>query len=379
MRLTIVVDGSKTAVEQVVKQLYKIIQVRKVSDVTVHRRPLPHLRGAHRPAPETWWRVWLALNVARLVSRLRIEPDVIECPEWMAEGMALGLRGMLPLLVRLHSTARQVFPYSGQGAQLRGYDGRIAMWLEESSARRANVVVSTRSNLDEVAGQMCLDPAALHAIPYPVRLLPVMPMPDPRQQRVTFVGRLEPRKAPELILRAAPEVLARQPKVKFTFVGRDGVAPGLFGSAEWLAGEAERLGVAHAVELTGQLDRGALVEQLRRATVCAFPSRWESFGNVLAEAASVGRPVVASAIAPFKELVEEGVTGRLVALDDPAAWARALVEVLSDPERARAMGQAGAQRIAGISAPDHVAELALVAHEHAIERWRRGLRARADA
>ncbi len=90
-------------------------RTRQVGRVTIHRRPLPHVRGAHRPAPEVWWRAWLALNVARLVKRLRIEPDVVECPEWMAEGLALGLRGMFPLVVRLHSTARQVFPHSGQG------------------------------------------------------------------------------------------------------------------------------------------------------------------------------------------------------------------------------------------------------------------------
>jgi D-inositol-3-phosphate glycosyltransferase len=296
----------------------------------------------------------------------------------MAEGLGLALRGALPLVVRLHSTARQVFPYSGQGAQLRGSDGRLAMWLEETSARRANVVVSTRSNLDEVAGWMRLDRSALHAIPYPVRLPPLMPMPEPSAPRVTFVGRLEPRKAPEVVLRAAPAVLERQPGVRFTFVGRDGVATGLFPSAAWLRSEAKRLGVSHAIELTGQLDRGGLIEQLGRATVCAFPSRWESFGNVLAEAASVGRPVVASPIPSFRELVDDGITGRLAPLDDTSAWAEALVEILSDEGRARMMGEAGAQRIAGISAPAHVAELALAAYEHAIERSRRGLRAARD-
>jgi glycosyltransferase involved in cell wall biosynthesis len=351
---------------------------RKLSGVTVHRRPLPHVRGAHRPAPEVWWRAWLALHVARLVEGLRIDADVVECPEWMAEGLVLTMRRRVPLVVRLHSTARQVFPHSGQGAQLRRYDGRLAMWLEETSARRANVVVSTRSNLDEVGSWMRLDPAALHAIPYPVRLLPLMPMSDPHPPQVTFVGRLEPRKAPEVVLRAAPAVLERHPDARFTFVGRDGVAPGLFPSSQWLTSEAQRLGIWHAVELTGQLDRGDLIEQLGRSTVCAFPSRWESFGNVLAEASSAGRAVVASTIPPFRELVEDGVTGRLAPLEDTAAWAQALLEILSDAGRARAMGEAGAQRIAGISAPARVAELALAAYEHAIDRWRRGLRAAAD-
>src|SRR5437588_13122531 len=137
---------------------------------------------------------------------------------------------------------------------------------------------------------MRLDPSALHAIPYPVRLPPLMPMPDPSAPRVTFVGRLEPRKAPELVLRAAPAVIERQPGVRFIFVGRDGVTPGLFPSSVWLRREAERLGISHAIELTGQLDRGGLIEQLGRATVCEFPPRWEGFGHGLAEPAAAGRP-----------------------------------------------------------------------------------------
>ena len=346
-----------------------------VRGVTVHRRPLPRVRGSARLPPESWRRSLLPLSVARLIARLALEPDVIECPEWSAEGLALALRGASPLVVRLHSSARQLFPYTGQGTRLRGLDGKLAAWLEEISARRANVVVSTRSNLDEVAGRLGLDDRALHPIPYPVRLGEPAPMPPNGAPRVTFVGRLEPRKAPEVVLRAAPKVLAAMPDARFTFVGRDAIADGAPPSTAWLREEAARLGVAHAVELTGQLDRTGVEEQLRRATVCAFPSRWESFGNVLAEAAATGRPVVASPIPPFRELVDDGVTGRLAPLDDEQAWADALLEVLGDSERASAMGRAGAGRIAAISSPARVADLALAAHEHAIERWRRGARA----
>ena len=94
----------------------------------------------------------------------------------------------------------------------------------EITARRANVVVSTRSNLDEVAGRLGLDDRALHPIPYPVRLGEPAPMPPNGAPRVTFVGRLEPRKAPEVVLRAAPKVLAAMPDARFTFVGRDATA-----------------------------------------------------------------------------------------------------------------------------------------------------------
>lgn len=343
--------------------------------VTVHRCGLPPV---HRPAervPETWRRLLLAVSVARLIEWLGIEPDVIECPEWMAEGLWLGLRGRFPLVTRLHSTARQIFEFSGQGGALHGLDGQVAKWLEETSARRANVVISTRANLREVKGWMRLDAAALHAIPYPVRLPQASTILADGPPQVTFVGRFEPRKAPEMVLRAAPRVLAEVPDARFTFVGRDMVEPGARPSARWMREEAERLGVAHAVTFTGQLDRAGVDEQLRRSTVCAFPSKWESFGNVVAEASAVGCAVVVSDIGAFRDLVEDRVTGCVVAQSDQDAWARALIALLRDRDRARAMGKAGSQHVRRLSDPRRVAELTLTAHEAAIERFSRRQRA----
>jgi len=344
---------------------------KEAAGVTVHRYGLRALQRPARYAPETWRRIVQAVSVARLVPRLGLSPDVVECPEWMAEGLGLALRGRRPLVVRLHSCARQLFPISRQGGHLRGLDGRLAAWLEEASASRANVVISTPANLAEVKGWMRLDERVLHAIPYPVRLPPVSALSSSGPPRVTFVGRLEPRKGPEIVLRTAPQVLAAVPDARFCFVGRDSVAAGEMPSTDWLRREAARLGVAHAVEFTGQLDRDGVDDQLRRATVCAFPSSWESFGNVVAEASASGRPVVASAIPGFRDLVEDGVTGRMVRLDDPVGWAAALIDLLRDRQKARAMGEAGARRVAGISDPARVADQTLAAHEHAIERWKK--------
>jgi len=348
---------------------------REVAGVTVHRVGLPRLRGFGGRAPETRRRVVLAASVAREVRRLRPPPDVVECPEWMAEGLGLALTGSLPLVVRLHSSARQLFPYTGQGGHLRGWDGRGAARLEELSARRANVVVSTRANLEEVAGPLRLDERALHAIPYPVRLPPVAPPAPSGPPRITFVGRLEPRKGPEILIRAAPKVLAAVPDARLAFVGRDAVAPGAPPSSDWLRREAERLGVADALELTGHLDPAGVREQLRRATVCAFPSRWESFGNVVAEASAMGRPVVVSPIPAFHDLVRDGRTGHVAALEREDEWAAALIGLLRDRERAAALGRAGAEHIARISEPGRVADLALASYEHAVRRWRAGQRA----
>lgn len=343
--------------------------------VTIHRFALPHVGRPARHVPEAWRRILLAVSVARLLPRLGAAPYVVESPEWMAESLILGFDDRVPLVVRLHSSARQLFPLSGQGGSCMEWDGRLAAWMEEVSARRAHVVISTRSNLAEMADPMRLDERALHTIPYPVRRPPLQPLDDTAPPTVAFVGRLEPRKAPEVVLRAAPQVLAAVPDCRFVFIGRDVTPPGSRSSSQWLRREAKRLGVDHAVEFTGQLDRAGLEAELGRATVCTFPSRWESFGNVLAEASAIGRPVVATPIAPFQELVRDGVTGRLVGAENVEGWGRALVELLGDRRAARDMGKAGARHVAGISDPEHVADLTLAAHEHARDRWQRGERA----
>jgi glycosyltransferase involved in cell wall biosynthesis len=339
--------------------------------VVIHRFGQARVMGIGRLTrlPESWRRVWTAAAAARLLARLP-RPTIVECPEWQAEGLLIGVRRSLPLVVRMHSAARQLFPHTGQGDGLRHLDARLAARLEELSARRAAVVISTRSNLAEMLPVIGVDESATHAIPYPVRLPPPSPLADDAPPRVVFVGRLEPRKGPEVLLRAAPRVVASVPGARFVFVGRDGVVPGAPSSSAWLRAEAERLGVAHAVDLVGQRDLDGVYEELRKATVCAFPSRWESFGNVVAEAAAVGRPVVTSSLPPFEDLVSEGVSGWRVPVDDPGEWAAPLIRALSDRQEARRMGMAGADLVTRLSDPSHVADLTLAAYEHAIERTR---------
>ncbi len=349
-----------------------------VGSVTVHRRALPRVRASERLPPESRRRLWLAANVARLIPRLGFEPTVVECPEWMAEGFVLSFQQRWPLVVRLHSSARQLFPYTGQGGEWHGLDGRLAARLEEVTIRRANVVASAGANLAEMAPRLRLDERALRVISYPMALPSLRPMPHPDSPRVTFLGRFEARKGPEVLLRAAPRVLAAVPGARFAFVGRDATEPGTPSSAAWLRREAERLGVAEAVEVREQFGREAVLRELERTTVCAAPSRWESFGYVVAEAQAVGRPVVVSSIPPFRDLVEDGVTGRIAPDESGEAWAGALIDLLRNQQRAAEMGQAGAARITAISDPGHLADLTLEAYRHAIDRWREGRRAAAD-
>jgi len=75
--------------------------------------------------------------------------------------------------------------------------------------------------------------------------------------------------------------------------------------------------------------------------VLCLPSLFEGMPLTAIEAAAMGRPVVATAVDGTPEVVHDGRTGRLVPPGDPPALARALLDLLRDPDQARRMGQAG--------------------------------------
>ena len=131
-------------------------------------------------------------------------------------------------------------------------------------------------------------------------------------------------------------MLDRIPGARFVLVG-DGPERAA------LARQAHNLGIADRVALRGLVAQGADV--LSEMSVFALPSHVEGMSNALLEAMAAGLPVVATDVGGNGEVMVAGETGLLVPPRDPDALAEALVLLLKDPERARAMGAAGRARV----------------------------------
>jgi glycosyltransferase involved in cell wall biosynthesis len=185
--------------------------------------------------------------------------------------------------------------------------------------------------------------------------------------RIAFCGRLEHRKGPDVLVRAMPAILEQVPDATLALRGADTAEGSEGGYARALRGSIAELGVGHAVEVLDRWSPDAVREELRGAAVCAVPSRWESFGLVAAEASALGRPVVAAAIPGLADVVENGRTGSLFAPEDPDALAAAVVPLLRDPDLARRLGAAGAERVRARFDPAVVAAETLAAYERAID------------
>jgi len=151
-----------------------------------------------------------------------------------------------------------------------------------------------------------------------------------------FVGRIQPLKAPDVLLRAAAVMIERDPALRERLVVV--VCGGPSGSGldhpTALAELAQDLGIADLVRFEPPSDRTRLADWYRAADATVVPSYSESFGLVAVESQACGTPVVAASVGGLRTAVADGRSGLLVQGHQPEAWARELARVLT-PERDR--------------------------------------------
>jgi glycosyltransferase involved in cell wall biosynthesis/GT2 family glycosyltransferase len=338
---------------------------------TVHTAPYTQLRGFGRPLGLPRLGLWVsqAYSVWREYRRLGLEVDVIESPELYAEAAGIALLDRrTPLVVRLHSG----FAVLAVPPQNTGLDYRATVAVEDFAARSADIVVSTAPHLASTTHDLHLDPRRTRAIIYPVPERPLAPAVE--SNVVLFAGRLERRKCPEVLIEAAPEILRSIPSARFRFVGADTSDPERGSYRSFLEALAVERGVADAVEFVGQVPHEQVQVEMSHAGVCAFPSRWESFGLVVADAAAIGRPVVVSNIAAFTDFVSDGFSGRIVTREDGSSWARAIIAALTERERSSEMAAELRDQLQARAAPATVAGEVLESYAAAVSvrKARRG-------
>jgi phosphatidylinositol alpha-mannosyltransferase len=152
-----------------------------------------------------------------------------------------------------------------------------------------------------------------------------------RDEHVVFIGRQEPRKGLQVLLRAWPEI-HRTTGARLRVVGADPLAVRLLFT---------RLRIpADGVDVLGFLSQDDLTAELLRAKALVAPSLGgESFGMVLTRAFACATPVVASDISGYRGVMETDA-GLLVPPDDPAALAAAVAEILADEPAREKLGRA---------------------------------------
>ncbi len=305
--------------------------------------------------------------------------DVVHSHTWYANlgGHLASLLHGAPHVVTAHSLE----PLRPWKAEQLGGGYALSSWIERTAyeAAAAVIAVSAGMRADVLRSYPGVDPGRVHVVhngidtelwsrrerPDAVRALGV----DPDRRSVVFVGRITRQKGLPYFLRA---VAALDPDVQIVLCAGAPDTAEIMAEVEGLVAglRQERQGV---VWIDRMLEREDVVALLSSATAFACPSVYEPLGIVNLEAMACEAPVVGTATGGIPEVVADGVTGRLVQIEqsddgtgtpvDPEAFVRdmaaTLAEVVADPQRARAMGAAGRARAVEEFGWDTVAERTL--------------------
>jgi glycosyltransferase involved in cell wall biosynthesis len=295
-------------------------RLEKVENVTLYP-----LRGSHGPAR-------LAdLRDLSLLARLAGRADVVH-----AHSSKAGFLTRLAAVARHRTRCTLFTPHGWSFWVAGGLEGRAYLALERLGARwcRAIVAVSgAERDAGLAAGVGRFD--QYRVIPNGVDLEPFLRDPRPHPGRIAFVGRLRSPKRVDLALEALRIVREAIPEATLDIVG-DGP---LRGSLEK---QADSLAIREHVRFLGT--RSDLPEILQAAACFLFASDYEGCPLVVIEAMAAGLPVVATSVGGVPELVVDRETGLLVEPGNSGELASALQDVLSSPEKSRALGARGRER-----------------------------------
>jgi len=292
--------------------------------------------------------------------------DVVHSHTWYANfaGHLASLLHGIPHVVTAHSLE----PLRPWKAEQLGGGYAVSSWVEKTAYESAAAVIAVSEGMrqDILRSYPSLDPAKVRVIYNGIDVDSWRPVDDPEllarhgidpaRPSVVFVGRITRQKGLPYFLRAA-ELLPEEVQIVLCAGAPD--TPQILEEVQALvrALQEKRSGVVWIDEF---LQRDQLCAILSAATAFVCPSVYEPLGIVNLEAMACGAAVVGTATGGIPEVVVDGVTGRLVPIDqvqdgtgtplNPERFvsdlAAVLTEVVSDPERARAYGTAGRARAA---------------------------------
>jgi D-inositol-3-phosphate glycosyltransferase len=293
--------------------------------------------------------------------------DVIHAHYWLSGVAARSLRAVWGApFVQMFHTLGHMKNRVAQSADERESDLRLR--TETELLKDANrIIVSTPAEEVQLQWLYRADVSNVTVIPPGVDLTLFYPRPrgeaktrlgiNPEYQLLLFVGRIEPLKGVETLLRAVALLRDRGVcdchRMCLSIVGGDPDESDAQKTIEMARLQAlrEELGVADLVTFLGKQAQDSLPDYYAAADAVIMPSHYESFGMVALEAMACGTPVIASEVGGLAFLIKDGETGFHVPDHDPEALADRMCQILTDPLLRKELGEQAARYAQGYGWP----------------------------
>jgi glycosyltransferase involved in cell wall biosynthesis len=297
--------------------------------VTVHWLALP--QRARVATGFQWPRLLVQHSLAG------IQPDIVHGVATEHEYPYLAQKSGYPYLIGVHVLVRDVLA-SVRLSRMRRFRLRIYEHLEKRVLEQSPFITITTPFL---AGAL-QSRSRQRVFVIPNAISPRFEQMETQTNldqgcKFLFVGRISPEKNIETLLAAFSRLHITMPDIRLDLVGK------IEDSAYFASLHAliTATGVKSAITFHGQMSSTSLARQMSKAHVLVLPSRYEAFGLVIAEAMSMGLPVIASRIGGIPHVVQDGVSGLLFDPDDQNTLVHHMTALARDVRTRRNLGTHG--------------------------------------
>ncbi|HVB59174.1 MAG TPA: glycosyltransferase family 4 protein [Candidatus Acidoferrales bacterium] len=290
--------------------------------------------------------------------------DVVEVPDY--QGWAAGWKRLpVPVVTRLHGSLTYF------ASELHRPIDRTAYFLERASLRRADYACSVCQYTARMTEQAFKIPLSSSAILYnPVESLPRAREFPRLRNRVVFSGTLTAKKGIVSLIKAWPIVVQSTPEAELHVFGKDGRSDDGHSMKEFLLSVLPSE-ARSSVRFHGHVSRAELFDAYQTSGLAVFPSYAEAFAVAPLESMACGCPTIFSQRGSGPELLAHEREGLLVDPDKPEEIAKAILRVLGNPSFARAIGEAGRDRVRDVFSIDRLLAQNVAFYERCTREFQR--------
>ena len=325
-------------------QMRLIIPHRNLTKRVVIEKNGVEYEGVPIPVPMRFTRKSFYHSISHYTSPVLREygPDVIHAFGFETGSALLAVRSGLPTSCFIQGIAEKLFPYYSERAWIDRYVGR---WGEQRAVGRVPWMVAETEFAKKWALSKNPD-AYVKLIPHPLRSAFLEQTRSKCAKNIVVVGGLDSRKGVDTVIRAFAR--AGVEDATLTIVGNGPLRSNL----ESLA---SHLDVVKRVQFTGALDQTGVIGALQQSRAMVIASRMDTAPNVVSEAHAIGLPVIGTRAGGIPEMIDDGIDGFHVDVDDHEMMSDLIGRLLHNPSLAKKMGEAGRAKVETLNSADDVA------------------------
>lgn len=299
-------------------------------DVHIHRIKLRSISSPF--LHDALEKIKYSFEIYRKINSIDCEFDIIEAPEWSAEGFIHSFSNKPPLITRLHTPLFLVKQLTNQKMKTKA---KTIDFLEKTQTKNSYGITSpTIALAKRISEKWNIDLASIKIIPNGINLEKIKSLVIKQKSLnpdyMVYVGRLEPRKGVHILAKALPAIFKQYPTIKMVFIGKD-MTYGNGTMKEFIL-DINREYQGNII-FSGFVSDEVKYSLIKHCKLVILPSLWENFPYTCLESMALGKAIIATNGSGYDEIIEDGRSGFLVEAGNFFVLQNKIIDCLDDDDK----------------------------------------------